>query len=447
MNAAALDLSGLGAVASSDPDTEPATRTSVLYQPVLPTLTATHTPKLREPKRFRPVQAALSNKRRRIRLPAHEATVPKFEDLVLPTVHEQTGISTLPVDPNAASGHPVGFSSWTSFFRDFHTHQRGLPVAWFPYVLFVHACFASNFTRTYYKPMQSVCGHECHAQCEFFSLSRLPRECTDPVLRNIYICWESGNLHVCTAGRCEHLQQFPEGRVCRLTQQTHPLELYQTLDYMPTLREQGHLTSHAIRTAERKTRYRNKANRASNLTQRRLRVCKHARLENVSFSDNRVSLAYKIVRELLYQQTHVRFEEVEIDYLVWLCEETWKLVVQSPAYDFDAQSYSYTYHCCMVLYNSREPLILGTRNNLVLLDGSDICAKYLPARSNSAGYPSHSITQAEKYFLEYIDTCSTEALTAFVQRRVQGRKRIDKLLHAHSPETPSTTALRSSCAK
>lgn len=81
----------------------------------------------------------------------------------------------------------------------------------------------------------------------------------------------------------------------------------------------------------------------------------------------------------------------------------------------------------MVLYNSREQLVLSNRGELVLLDRSELCANYLPPRSNSAGFASHDITQAEKYFLEYIDTCSDRDLHDFVRQRVEKRKALDEI--------------------
>lgn len=332
-----LNLPGLGGVASSDPDTETPSTTHALYQPVIPTIPAHQAPKLREPRRHRPATATVGQPRKRICLPKHEHTVPKFQDLVLPTQAELDGKTEVKVSPWAASGMPRGFTSWLAFFRHYHRSQQGYSLDMLQYIQYVYAHYARCFTRTYYEPVQGVCQHECSGQCEFFSLTRQPKDVSNRVVLQIYICWISGNLHVCTPALCKHLKHYRETRVCALTQQTHPLEFVQQLEYMPTLQTQGRWTAHAVKTHNRKNMYRKKAQRASVHTHRRLRICRHARLENPQLSEHRVSLAYKLVKKLMHHQRDVRFEQPEIDYLVWLCEATWKLVVQSPAYDFNTQ--------------------------------------------------------------------------------------------------------------
>ncbi|MBL4664427.1 MAG: hypothetical protein JKY23_00470 [Nitrospinaceae bacterium] len=327
-----------------------------------------------------------------------------------------------------------------------------------------HARLASSNKWTYrekwalYKLYRSMCAHltqrvrfrslrqphTCTADCHFYSARRLNRY--------LSICSASGTVHMCGPSRCQNILRMHDTQVCGLT------SVQMKLEHAHALPVGNYITSHwpdhmALRGSrayhrrlrqkrlgpwvvlgpreleQQKRREAKGGGRVREVRARRSRLSVMSDLSDKRVTQSRLDKFRETTKAILLR-TKFKPTSEQLEELVQMCEDMWRLVVQSKAYPFNSLAYSAVYHCLVVLYCASEGLCLTVATDdpggegverFVILEQSQLLHDYMPLRNECAPpFESKQLTAMERRFLDCMSTCSAKSMHEYTDR-VRGR--------------------------
>jgi hypothetical protein len=109
----------------------------------------------------------------------------------------------------------------------------------------------------------------------------------------------------------------------------------------------------------------------------------------------------------------------QLEGLIAFVERAWCVVVKCPGYAAASCAYTLENHCLVVLYLARAGFSFLPRGEnstaFCVIEKSQLLAQHMPRRDKCAPYNSGLLTDAEKMFKTFIDTCPLDTLRGSLQ--------------------------------
>lgn len=293
--------------------------------------------------------------------------------------------------------------------------------------------------------------HECTCECIFFIV--------EP---DLYFCRHSGNGHICNAYTCEKRLVDSDREVCPITGLCYPLELTDDIygdridrgqheslwdgieDMLMTIDDDMYedpiISIPMISTTDTlDTSITNipispcldstLTTITSNTTmKRKQRTARSSHIEDYAISQEQMNIYRKQIQAVI-GLTKQTLPDDEIEYLVQLTDQLWRLLVKSTHFQHNRFSYRENYHVLVVLSNC----ISGFRvKDLELIPTRPEIRKVLPPLKTIKKLPGILVpwlTRHEKFFRQAIGSCTQDNLEQF--KRSINRSKLYSSNHHH----------------
>jgi hypothetical protein len=279
--------------------------------------------------------------------------------------------------------------------------------------------FCRRYTRVLPQRPARTSNHVCvnNPGCVLFSSG------TNSILKNVFICEQSGNLHVCLPGICTFTTSNHERDACELTAQVSELDFVRSGSFddrprygksLKKVRRPGPLIQ--LQGSELQKRMADDKLAGVHITVP-IRV-KQARMATMGDIHNprtrriRTSMFAKTITQVLTNNS-MPPSEAHVSRLVDVVESTWRLVATTYPYKCNSLSYKVEYHCVLVLFNARRGFHISIANpdtglmeRVWIVKPDDFVLSNMPKRTECPGYITRTVTATERMFLTFIRACS-----------------------------------------